>query len=107
MSSTSGSTHKKRMTAPMKHQKVVLPSTCTGENALVLDFSPFETILQWKRMPECDIFVGARYLIVNLYLISMECQLIHCRKFSDEASIRLLPTKMQFMFSVEIMAKVC
>lgn len=63
MSSTSGSVHKNKMTSPIKHQKVILPSTCTGENALVLDFSPFETILQWKRMPECDIFVGARYVL--------------------------------------------
>lgn len=44
-----------------KNQKVILPSTCTGENSLVLDFSPFETILQWKRMLECDVFVGARF----------------------------------------------
>lgn len=61
MSSTAGSAFKKKMSIPIK-QKAVLPSTCTGENALVLDFSPFETILEWKRMLECDIFVGARYL---------------------------------------------
>ncbi|ESO89967.1 hypothetical protein LOTGIDRAFT_124272 [Lottia gigantea] len=32
------------------------------ENAecLTLDFGPFETVHQWKRMPECDEFVGAR-----------------------------------------------
>lgn len=51
---------KKKMTTTMKQQKVILPSTCTGENSLTLDFSPFETILQWKRMLECDEFVGAR-----------------------------------------------
>lgn len=61
MSSSSGSVFKKKMSIPTKHQKVVLPSTSTGESGLVLDFSPFETILQWKRMLECDIFVGARY----------------------------------------------
>lgn len=60
MSSGTSSVFKKKMSAGARHQKVVLPSTCTGENALVLDFSPFETILQWKRMAECDIFVGAR-----------------------------------------------
>lgn len=30
------------------------------ENSLNLDFTPFETIHQWKRMLECDEFVGAR-----------------------------------------------
>lgn len=58
--STSSILKKKMTTASVKHQKVVLPSNCTGENSLVLDFSPFETILQWKRMLECDVFVGAR-----------------------------------------------
>ena len=28
---------------------------------LTLDFGPFETVHRWKRMPECDEFVGARY----------------------------------------------
>lgn len=41
-------------------QKVILPSICTGENSLVLNFSSHDTILQWKQMPECDVFVGAR-----------------------------------------------
>ncbi|XP_021921772.1 leucine-zipper-like transcriptional regulator 1 isoform X2 [Zootermopsis nevadensis] len=27
---------------------------------LTLDFGPFETVHRWKRMPECDEFVGAR-----------------------------------------------
>ena len=28
---------------------------------LTLDFAqPFETVHRWKRMPECDEFVGAR-----------------------------------------------
>ncbi|XP_070571982.1 leucine-zipper-like transcriptional regulator 1 [Ptychodera flava] len=32
------------------------------ENAegLTLDFGPFETVHRWRRMPECDEFVGAR-----------------------------------------------
>lgn len=58
--STSIILKKKMTTTTVKHQKVVLPSTYTGDSTLVLDFSPFETILQWKRMLECDIFVGAR-----------------------------------------------
>lgn len=29
---------------------------------LTLDFGPFETVHRWKRMPECDEFVGARYV---------------------------------------------
>ena len=29
---------------------------------LTLDFAqPFETVHRWKKMPECDEFVGARY----------------------------------------------
>lgn len=59
MSSSTGSTFKKKMSIQTK-QKAVLPSTCAGDNSLDLDFSPLETILQWKRMLECDIFVGAR-----------------------------------------------
>lgn len=27
---------------------------------LTLDFGPFETAHRWRRMPECDEFVGAR-----------------------------------------------
>ena len=27
---------------------------------LTLDFGPYETAHLWKRMPECDEFVGAR-----------------------------------------------
>ena len=27
---------------------------------LTLDFGPFETVHKWKRMPDCDEFVGAR-----------------------------------------------
>ena len=74
MSSNSGSVFKKKMSVPIKHQKVVLPSTCTGETPLVLDFSPFETILQWKRMLECDIFVGARFLYANLMVMNILCE---------------------------------
>lgn len=32
----------------------------SNEATLHLDFSPIETINQWKRMLECDEFVGAR-----------------------------------------------
>jgi hypothetical protein len=28
---------------------------------LTLDFGPFEAVHRWRRMPECDEFVGARY----------------------------------------------
>jgi hypothetical protein len=27
---------------------------------LTLDFGPFETVHEWKRMPSCDEFVGTR-----------------------------------------------
>ena len=27
-------------------------------NELSLDFGPFETVHKWKRMPDCDEFVG-------------------------------------------------
>lgn len=60
MKSSASSILKKKMSTNIKQQKVILPSSCTGENSLTLDFSPFETILQWKRMLECDEFVGAR-----------------------------------------------
>ncbi|XP_044740473.1 leucine-zipper-like transcriptional regulator 1 isoform X2 [Chrysoperla carnea] len=30
------------------------------DNNLTLEFGPFETVHKWKRMPECDEFVGAR-----------------------------------------------
>lgn len=30
------------------------------DNGLTLYFGPFETVHKWKRMPECDEFVGAR-----------------------------------------------
>ncbi|XP_017775634.1 PREDICTED: leucine-zipper-like transcriptional regulator 1 [Nicrophorus vespilloides] len=30
------------------------------DNALSLELGPFETVHRWKRMPECDEFVGAR-----------------------------------------------
>ncbi|ELT93946.1 hypothetical protein CAPTEDRAFT_218846 [Capitella teleta] len=31
-----------------------------SSDCLTLDFGPFETVHRWKRMPECDVFVGAR-----------------------------------------------
>lgn len=30
------------------------------DNALTLEFGPFETVHKWKRMIECNEFVGAR-----------------------------------------------
>lgn len=54
---------KSAMSTSSKQRQVILPSSCTGDNALSLDFTPFETILQWKRMLECDEFVGARYIM--------------------------------------------
>lgn len=111
MSSSGGSVFKKKMTAPIKHQKVVLPSACTGENSLVLDFAPFETILQWKRMLECDIFVGARYfeLIHKLHIYSdgISCEHSFSNLFSGEANTQQLHIKMPFMYLVVIMAKAC
>lgn len=29
-------------------------------DGLALEFGPLETVHRWKRMPECDEFVGAR-----------------------------------------------
>ena len=31
-----------------------------SSECLTLDFGPFESVHRWKRMPECDEFVGAR-----------------------------------------------
>lgn len=39
-----------------------LSTSTIGENCLNLDFAPMDPIHQWKRMPECDEFVGARYV---------------------------------------------
>jgi hypothetical protein len=36
---------------------------------LALDFGPFETVHRWKRMPECDEFVGARYLCIHILIL--------------------------------------
>ncbi|CAH0765579.1 unnamed protein product [Bemisia tabaci] len=35
-------------------------SDCLPSECLTLDFGSFETVHRWKRMPECDEFVGAR-----------------------------------------------
>lgn len=32
----------------------------SNPHPLTIDFTPFETVHQWKRMLECDEFVGAR-----------------------------------------------
>ncbi|XP_028136703.1 leucine-zipper-like transcriptional regulator 1 [Diabrotica virgifera virgifera] len=34
--------------------------TAADASALTLEIGPFETVHRWKRMPECDEFVGAR-----------------------------------------------
>ena len=33
---------------------------------LTLDFGPYETVHRWERMPACDEFVGARYVVYFL-----------------------------------------
>ena len=39
-----------------------------------IDTGPFETVHRWRRMPDCDEFVGARYVYLSLYVIvSMWC----------------------------------
>lgn len=30
---------------------------------LTLNFGPFETVHRWRRLPQCDEFVGARYTV--------------------------------------------
>lgn len=44
-------------------------SKCGAEidNGLTLEFGPFETVHSWKRMLECDEFVGARYAHIYNY----------------------------------------
>ena len=36
-----------------------------SSECLTLDFGPFETVHRWKRMPECDEFVGARFVYIE------------------------------------------
>lgn len=49
------------------------------------------------------------FVVVHLHLNSIEFYMIlfYCHTFIDEASTRLLPIKMQFMFLEVTMAKVC
>jgi leucine-zipper-like transcriptional regulator 1 len=37
-----------------------LPALPENSEFITLDFGPFETVHQWKQMPECDEFVGCR-----------------------------------------------
>ena len=37
-------------------------ASIVDNNTLSLDFTPIETVHLWKRMLECDEFVGARYV---------------------------------------------
>lgn len=55
-SSTSSSTKSSRE----KGTERSLPIVTSADLSLHLDFSPSEIIHKWKRMPECDEFVGAR-----------------------------------------------
>jgi len=36
------------------------PGWPEDNDSLTLDFGPFETMFRWRKMPECDEFVGAR-----------------------------------------------
>ena len=36
------------------------PSWSESAECLTLDFGPFESVHRWRKMPECDEFVGAR-----------------------------------------------
>ena len=38
----------------------VQPNWPEDGDSLTLDFGPFETMFRWRKMPECDEFVGAR-----------------------------------------------
>lgn len=46
--------------ATARHPAVDYDHTWIDNAELTLDFGPFETVHRWKRMPECDEFVGAR-----------------------------------------------
>lgn len=37
-------------------------SSSCFDNALTLELGPIEVVHRWKRMPECDEFVGARFV---------------------------------------------
>ena len=45
---------------------------------VTIDTGPFETVHRWRRMPECDEFVGARYVFSmgNLYFVVDEYEYI-------------------------------
>ena len=47
-----------------------------SSECLTLDFGPFETVHRWKRMPECDEFVGARFVNVKLTSLSFSKKLV-------------------------------
>jgi hypothetical protein len=43
---------------------------------LTLDFGPYETVHRWERMPACDEFVGARYVVYFLNsLANQSCKI--------------------------------
>lgn len=42
----------------------------TSADSLTLDFGPFEVVHRWKRMQECNEFVGARYETISFVISS-------------------------------------
>lgn len=46
--------------APSQNVNVVDNTWSDNGESLILEFGPFEVVHMWKRMPECDEFVGAR-----------------------------------------------
>lgn len=48
----------------MSSSTVAESSSSCFDNALTLELGPMEVVHRWKRMPECDEFVGARFVSV-------------------------------------------
>jgi N-acetylneuraminic acid mutarotase len=44
----------------MSSRMTTLDNAALYDNALTLEIGPLETVHRWRRMPECDEFVGAR-----------------------------------------------
>jgi len=58
-----------------KIQKIEIENHCLPDNPELtnLNFGPFETVHQWKQMPECDEFVGCRYVnLKNMSVMNIE-----------------------------------
>ena len=43
-----------------KKMAMAQPNWPQDSDSLTLDFGPFETVFRWRKMPDCDEFVGAR-----------------------------------------------